>query len=77
MLHNQVQNIKHHAMELSGLVHKGMEVEPWVITKAQRAATDLSDITHYLDGNKEKFSKGGSISGAFTNKDGGLHRMDK
>jgi ribosomal protein L21E len=62
MLHNQVKNIKHHAMELSELVHKGMEVEPWVIGKAQRVASDLSDITHYLDGESDKFEHGGYMA---------------
>jgi hypothetical protein len=50
MLQNQIVQIKHHAEEIADI--NNVEIEPWVITKGQRAATDLSDITHYLDGKK-------------------------
>jgi DNA repair protein RadC len=61
MLQNQVKSIIHHAKELSEITDDIDKVDPWVITKAQRAATDLADITHYLDGNKGKYAKGGQL----------------
>lgn len=62
MLHNQITNILHHANELHKLVKKHHEVEPWVITKAQRAATDLADITHYLEGESKEYADGGYMA---------------
>ena len=50
MLENQAVQLRHHTEELMKAIEKSDDIEPWVITKAQRAATDLSDITHYLDG---------------------------
>lgn len=63
MLENQSSAITHHAKELSDVVKKTKEVEPWVITKTQRASTDLSDVTHYLEGEKKgKYAHGGNIT---------------
>lgn len=60
MLENQVNTILHHSKELSDVVSKAKEVEPWIITKIQRASTDLADVTHYLEGeSKEKYASGG------------------
>jgi len=62
MILSNVKSIKHHAQEISNtLGEKGIEVEAWVNAKAERAATDLSDITHYLDGLKMKH--GGMVHG--------------
>jgi hypothetical protein len=65
MLESNVHAIKHHAEELEHLFNKYIEVEAWVNAKAQRAATDLSDITHYLDGlhheGHEKMAHGGEL----------------
>jgi len=61
MLKNQTQQIIHHSKELSDAVKNTKEVEPWVITKTQRASTDLSDVTHYLEGENTKMAKGGII----------------
>jgi hypothetical protein len=36
-----------------------MDIEAWVVSKAERATTDLSDITHYLDG--LKMAMGGMV----------------
>ena len=44
--------MKHHTHELMQSINKNDDVEAWVVAKAERAATDLSDITHYLDGQK-------------------------
>jgi hypothetical protein len=61
MLENQAYNISHHSKELNDALKHTKSVEPWVITKTQRASTDLADITHYLDGkNAPKMAHGGS-----------------
>lgn len=49
MLKNLAHQIQHHSKELNNVI-KNKDVEAWVVSKAERAATDLSDITHYLDG---------------------------
>ena len=62
MLQNQAKEFTHHSKELNSLVGKTKEVDAWVVAKAERATTDLSDITHYLDGRMEK---GGSLEKMF------------
>lgn len=70
MLENQSRAITHHAKELSDVVKKTKEVEPWVITKTQRASTDLSDVTHYLEGErKEKYADGGQVNQQYQLRD--------
>jgi hypothetical protein len=59
MLHSLGVQMKHHTHELMQSINKNDDVEAWVVAKAERAATDLSDITHYLDGQKKKFDRGG------------------
>ena len=54
MLENQSVEIEHHAEELEDVLPKVKDVEPWVVAKAERAATDLSDLTHYLDGESRR-----------------------
>jgi len=60
MLRNQVVEAKHHVAELAKEVNSRTSVEPWVIAKMERATTDLSDVTHYLDG-LQKMEHGGSM----------------
>ena len=60
MLLSQIKEVKHHADELSQVVSKNTTIEPWVLAKATRAKTDLSDITHYLDG--RKMARGGKLT---------------
>lgn len=62
MLKNQVTNILHHANELQKMLDGVKDVEPWVITKAQRSVTDLADITHYLEGESKKMADGGYMA---------------
>ena len=67
MLKSTIVEMKHHVDELKSVVSNNTEVEPWVIAKAERASTDLSDITHYLEGEKQKglempFAKGGYMA---------------
>jgi hypothetical protein len=59
MLMSQAKEIMHHAEELMQVAKPNMDVEAWVVSKAERATTDLSDITHYLDG--LKMAMGGMV----------------
>jgi len=72
MVMSNIHSIKHHADEISHILSKNVQVEAWVSAKAERAATDLSDITHYLDGrsyaegeehemNEEHYARGGEV----------------
>jgi hypothetical protein len=54
MIISKIKEVKHHAKELSELVSKDSEIEAWVVAKIERASTDLSDITHYLDGRDDE-----------------------
>jgi len=75
MLQSNMKEIRHHSDELKNIVTDSTEVEPWVIAKTERASTDLSDVTHYLDGEKEQslkmpFEKGGYMAdGGEVNED--------
>jgi hypothetical protein len=59
MLLSQAKEVMHHAEELMQVAKPDMDVEAWVVAKAERATTDLSDITHYLDG--LKMAMGGMV----------------
>ena len=66
MVLSQIKEIKHHADEVSNLVTVDSNIEAWVVGKIERASTDLSDITHYLDGKSsympnDKFEHGGEM----------------
>ena len=63
MLRSNAKAIKHHAEELEGELNDDTQVEAWVVAKGERAETDLSDITHYLDG--KEFSLGGMTAGRY------------
>lgn len=70
MLMNQAKELKHHADELMKVLKDTKDVEAWVVAKAERATTDLSDITHYLDGEEGKYAYGGYMA------DGGTIYVD-
>lgn len=69
MAMSNVKAISHHAMELKSLLNENTSIEAWVVAKLERAETDLSDVTHYIDGLQsdmdnmviieEEFAKGG------------------
>jgi hypothetical protein len=61
MIKSNVKEIKHHADELEDQLKSNPEIEAWVLAKADRASTALSDITHYLDG--KKYALGGLTPG--------------
>jgi hypothetical protein len=50
MLNSNIKEIEHHVSEMKMLLKKDIQIEAWVVAKAERCTTDLSDITHYLDG---------------------------
>ena len=61
MLMSNVHAIKHHAEEIENILANKVPIEAWVSAKAERASTDLSDITHYLDGLIGKMAIGGML----------------
>ena len=61
---SKVHELNHHLEEIEEIVGENTEVEPWVLNRAQRAATDLSDITHYLE-NESKKHEGSMEQGGF------------
>jgi hypothetical protein len=62
MVVSQTKEVKHHADELSKVLGKHKNIESWVVGKIERASTDLSDVTHYLDG--KKYAEGGGVGEA-------------
>jgi len=54
MAKNQAKELCHHANELHSVLKKEKHIEAWVISKLERATSDLSDVTHYLDGLSEQ-----------------------
>ena len=68
MLLSQAKEIKHHAEELEKALNKTKPVEPWVVAKAERASTDMSDLTHYIDG-QSQYADGGTLANEPNNLD--------
>jgi hypothetical protein len=60
MVLNQNKQIKHHTEELPSAVKKAHHVPAWVVAKVNRSANDLSDATHYLDG-EDSYKTGGNM----------------
>jgi len=60
MVLSQIKEVHHHADELAKVLANMDTVDAWVVGKMERATTDLSDITHYLDGTTQ-YAKGGKI----------------
>jgi hypothetical protein len=46
---------------LSEILKQDKDIEAWVVAKMERATTDLSDVTHYLDGKNDRYAKGGGV----------------
>jgi hypothetical protein len=59
MVKSQNKAISHHTKELQSQLNMGKDAPAWVVSKVSRASNDLSDVTHYLDG--EKMAKGGKV----------------
>ena len=62
MVANNNKQIAHHTEEMRDALKKTKNVPAWVVAKVNRSANDLSDATHYLDGQNEKFATGGGLS---------------
>lgn len=60
MILSQIKEVHHHADELEKVLANMDTVDAWVVGKMERATTDLSDITHYLDGTTE-YARGGEV----------------
>lgn len=60
MVRSQAKEARHHADELRSALKGEKHLDPWVVAKMERATTDLSDVTHYIDG-KKKYEDGGSM----------------
>jgi ribosomal protein L39E len=71
MVKNQTIQVGHHAEELKKTLKSNPRVDAWVVAKMDRATSNLSDITHYLDGEEKSFAKGGTLGG-FNYSIGGL-----
>ena len=65
MLHSQNKSVRHHSMEMENVIDKQKHIEPWVVAKMSRATNDMSDLTHYLDGNKKR--RGGGVGDVDSN----------
>ena len=65
MVLNENNQIIHHTKELPSAI-KGKRVPAWVVTKVHESASDLSDATHYMDG--QKMAKGGGVEGVDLSK---------
>jgi ribosomal protein L21E len=59
MVKNQAIQVEHHAKELMATLKSNPRVDAWVVAKMDRATQNLSDITHYLDGEEKSYAKGG------------------
>jgi hypothetical protein len=53
MIMNQNVELEHHHEELEDILEDEMPVPAWVVAKMATATQSVSDITHYLDGQKE------------------------
>ena len=62
MAQNISVQIAHHAMELKEALEGKTYIEPWVTSMLQRAADNLSDATHYLEGKDDKMADGGMMA---------------
>jgi hypothetical protein len=60
MVLNNNKQIRHHTEELMKAVQNSKHIPAWVVAKIERSATDISDATHFLEG--EKMANGGTIS---------------
>jgi hypothetical protein len=66
MVKNQVIQVEHHAKELMETLKSNPQVDAWVVAKMDRATSNLSDITHYLEGEKKSFAEGVEKEEKFT-----------
>lgn len=72
MVMNNNKQISHHSEELANVLKNSKHVPAWVVSKVYRSASDLSDVTHYLDGSSEQYAKGGNTTSGWCYEIGGL-----
>lgn len=53
MIMNQNVELEHHHEELEDILENEVPVPAWVVAKMATATQSVSDVTHYLDGQKE------------------------
>jgi hypothetical protein len=53
MIMNQNVEVEHHHEELEDILEDKVPVPAWVVAKMATATQSISDVTHYLDGEKE------------------------
>lgn len=68
MVLNNNKQIAHHTKELQNAI-KGKNVPAWVVAKVNRSASDLSDATHYMEGQGKSYADGGGVDDKFTKGD--------
>jgi translation initiation factor 2 beta subunit (eIF-2beta)/eIF-5 len=61
MVLNNNKQIAHHTKEMSAAVRNSKYVPAWVVAKVNRSATDLSDATHYMEGEGKSYAIGGGV----------------
>ena len=57
----QAKEVAHHVKELQNILKSEKNIDAWVVAKMENVTSDLSEITHYLDG-KTEFAYGGKMS---------------
>ncbi len=61
MVLNNNKQIRHHTEELPRAVKGNKHIPAWVVSKVGRSASDLSDVTHFLEGEAgTKYGRGGT-----------------
>jgi len=60
-IRKNIISVRHHTDEILASLKQNPELEHWLINRTSRAATDLSDVAHFLDGSVNKMAKGGQI----------------
>jgi hypothetical protein len=65
MVLNNNKQIAHHTEEMKDAVKNSKHVPAWVVAKVNRSASDLSDATHYMEGENETYAYGGGTKSAF------------
>ena len=61
MVANNIKQIAHHTKEMAEALKGSDHVPAWVVSKVYRASSDLSDATHYMDGESNKMAEGGEV----------------
>jgi hypothetical protein len=65
MVLNNNNQIAHHNEEMNMAVKNAKNVPAWVVAKVNRSATDLSDATHYMEGENKSYADGGGTKSMF------------